>query len=111
MIFESRIGFDGQKEIFLLGIFLKVRKKANEIVFQRSNQFRSNFCRLCFSYVVVNLSTKEVKRGNCQSLIKDWIFLCNKHPDLRVCSPFDWMRARRLGRIHQIRETRSNTPK
>ena len=80
MVFESRIGFDGQKEIFLLGIFLKVRKKANEIVFQRSNQFRSNFCRLRFSYVVVNLSTKEVKRGNCQSLIKDWIFLCNKHP-------------------------------
>ena len=28
-----------------------------------------------------------------------------------MCSPFDWMRARRLGRIHQIRETRSNTPK
>ena len=26
-------------------------------------------------------------------------------------SPFYWMRARRLGRIHQIRETRSNTPK
>ena len=80
MVCESRIGFDGQKEIFLLGIFLKVRKKANEIVFQRSNQFRSKFCRLRFSYVVVNLSTKEVKRGNCQSLIKDWIFLCNKHP-------------------------------
>ena len=80
VVCESRIGFDGQKEIFLLGIFLKVRKKANEIVFQRSNQFRSNFCRLRFSYVVVNLSTKEVKRGNCQSLIKDWIFLYNKHP-------------------------------
>ena len=28
-----------------------------------------------------------------------------------MCSPFDWMGARRLGRIHQIRETRSNTPK
>ena len=28
-----------------------------------------------------------------------------------MCSPFDRMGARRLGRIHQIRETRSNTPK
>ena len=61
MVCESRIGFDGQKEVFLLRIFRKVRKKANEIVFKRSNPFRRNFCRLRFSYVVVNLSTKEVK--------------------------------------------------
>ena len=60
-----------KRRFFFWGFFEGLEKKANEIVFKRINQFRSNFCRLRFSYVVVNLSTKEVKRGNCQSFMKD----------------------------------------
>ena len=65
-----------KRRFFCWGSLERLEKKQTK----RSNPFKSNFCRLRFSYVVVNLSTKEVKRGNCQSLIKDWIFLYNKHP-------------------------------